>query len=135
MYGFPEGNRKTQTWDLLRLLYNHNDNPWLVGDDLNEILSKTEKSGGNSKASRAIESFREAIGDRNLRDIKGRGSTFTWNSRRHNNCVWERLDRFLCNSYFDNLLENFSINRFNWMNYDHRPIEFIVFSNPFPRKV
>lgn len=56
MYGFPEGNRKTQTWDLLRLLYNHNDNPWLVGDDLNEILSETEKSGGNSKASRAIES-------------------------------------------------------------------------------
>lgn len=70
LYGFPEGNRKNQTWDLIHFLHNHNDNPWLGGGDLNETLCESQKSGGV----RAIESFKEAIDDCNLSDIKGSGS-------------------------------------------------------------
>lgn len=77
-----------------------------MGGDFNEILRNTKKSGGNQRVSSVVESFREVIDDCNLKDVKFRGSIFTWNSRRHNQCIWERLDRFFSNPAFDRLFGN-----------------------------
>lgn len=71
-----------------------------------KILRDAEKSGGRQRDRSAMESFRVVLDDCNLKDINFSGSIFTWNSRRHNHCIWERLDRFLCNPSFDRLFGN-----------------------------
>lgn len=43
IYGHPESHRKILTWQLLRHLHGGNDEPWLVGGDINEIMKSEEK--------------------------------------------------------------------------------------------
>ena len=70
------------TWRLFRTLHGGGaDSPWLIGRDLNEILSDDEKAGGVPRGSHSIENFREALDDCNLKDTNYRGSKFTWNNR------------------------------------------------------
>ena len=44
-YDHLETARRGDSWTLLKRLQRHNDMPWLVGRDFNEILEGTEKSG------------------------------------------------------------------------------------------
>lgn len=68
-----------------------------------------------------MQDFREVIDDCNLKNITFKGSIFTWNNRRHNHCVWERFDRFLCNPTFDSLFGNSVIAHLDWACSNHRP--------------
>lgn len=47
IYGHPEDEFKWKTWSLLRRLATSHHLPWLCVGDFNEILTDTEKSGGN----------------------------------------------------------------------------------------
>lgn len=119
VYGYPEGNRKALTWSLLRKLHNGNDFPWLVGGDFNEILCDAKKVGINF-----IEKFRETLDDYNLKDLNFIGSSFTWNNRRHNDVIWESLDRFLWNSSLEKPPWSGSGKTLGLDIFYHRPIKF-----------
>jgi len=43
-YGYPETDRRRESWDLLRTLAQDNALPWFIGD-FNDILSNEEKRG------------------------------------------------------------------------------------------
>lgn len=123
VYGFPETNKKDQTWQLIRNLQNSSRQPWLLGGDFNEILDLNEKLGGPVRERKPIEEFRKLLDDCELRDIKPRGEVFTWHGTGRGNHVWEKLDRFLCNPEFDELFNYVEALNLDWLFSDHRPIE------------
>lgn len=60
IYGHPKTNNKHLTWDLMRRLKDHNDSPWLLGGDFNEIINDMEKVGGPKRKRKYMEDFRRA---------------------------------------------------------------------------
>jgi len=46
IYGAPETQLRSETWELIRSLHRRVSLPWLCGGDFNEILKTHEKSGG-----------------------------------------------------------------------------------------
>lgn len=89
IYGFAANDSRVRTWDLLRTLAAQTSLPWLVAGDFNEILTRSEKSGGLSRGAAPMARFRWALVDCDLLDMGFVGSKFTW-SNRHTK---ERLDR------------------------------------------
>ncbi|KAK8684356.1 hypothetical protein V6N13_040386 [Hibiscus sabdariffa] len=49
MYGTSDRRRKHEDWELLDRLKNRSNLPWLLGGDLNDILSYSEKDGRRRK--------------------------------------------------------------------------------------
>lgn len=88
-----------QSWDLLHQLASHSDLSWIVGGNLNEILSNEEKEGGISRVDSLIEMFRMALLDCELTDLGYDGNRYSWsNNREVPNTVRCRLDRACANS-------------------------------------
>ncbi|MDV3146693.1 MAG: hypothetical protein Q8754_02525 [Sweet potato little leaf phytoplasma] len=69
IYGFADTNQKKKTWDLLRLLDNSGNDPWLLGGDFNEILEDAEKEGGPSRNRHLMDNFKQTINDCRLKDL------------------------------------------------------------------
>lgn len=42
-YGYPDSERRRDSWDLLRTLAQDNNLPWCIVGDSNDILSNDEK--------------------------------------------------------------------------------------------
>jgi hypothetical protein len=49
IYGEPRWQDKYKTWDKMRELKGHNNLPWVVIGDFNEIAFLHEKDGGNTR--------------------------------------------------------------------------------------
>ncbi|MCH86334.1 endonuclease/exonuclease/phosphatase family protein [Trifolium medium] len=45
-YGYPEHDRRRESWDLLRSLAHDTSLPWCVMGDFNDMLSADDKRGG-----------------------------------------------------------------------------------------
>lgn len=106
----------------------------MLGGDLNEILRMEEILGGSKKDRSAMNCFKETINTCELKDIKNRGPLFTWCNRRSTNCIWEELDRFLCNDSLDDLFQNYFVLHLDWSSSNHRPIELNIQNNQNSRK-
>lgn len=76
-YGSPYIRDRGRTWDLLRTLGNHQNMPWLVSGDFNEILYAHDKKGGLPRDERGREEFRNVLEDCGLEDIGFSGPWFT----------------------------------------------------------
>lgn len=107
--------KKGLTWDLIRNLH--------VNNDVNEILSDDEKLGGLRRDRKLIDDFRHCLDDCGLRDLKPSGEIFTWYGNRRGIQIWERIDRFLSNSSFDNKFSHTEVRNLEWFFSDHKPIE------------
>nr|KYP35202.1 hypothetical protein KK1_043792 [Cajanus cajan] len=93
-YGYPERNRRKDSWDLLRYLAQDNSLPWCVIGDFNDILSNQDKRGLIEHPTWLLRGFREAVMDSELVAIPLEGYNFTWTkSRGSPTQVEERLDR------------------------------------------
>ena len=93
-YGWPEEQRKHESWQLLKHLHTRISTPWLCVGDYNEILSSDEKQGGVPKPLKHMEAFQATLLHCGLEDLGFQGNIFTWNDGRHGNAfVQERLDR------------------------------------------
>lgn len=67
--------------------------------DFNEILTNSEKYGGNLRSENQLREFREVLAVCELRDLGFVGPHYTWSNRREGNgLIYEWLDRFLANS-------------------------------------
>ncbi|XP_012851712.1 PREDICTED: uncharacterized protein LOC105971405 [Erythranthe guttata] len=126
-YGYPEYDRKYLSWELIRNLRDHRTMPWLLGGDFNEILSNSEKTGGNARLPASIRAFRNTLEDCSLSDLGFEGSPFTWSNNRHApDTVRCRLDRCCANNGWISLFPRASVYHLNYSGSDHLPIKAIL---------
>ncbi|GMI80763.1 hypothetical protein HRI_001745600 [Hibiscus trionum] len=122
-YGAPEEQLREASWDLLRLLNDVPEVPWLVIGDFNEIMFANEKLGGLRRSERQMERFWTALSDCSLSDIGYSGSWYTWErGRTQVNNIRERLDRGVANGYWWELFPNFTLNHQVHSISDHCPL-------------
>nr|POE61708.1 hypothetical protein CFP56_51913 [Quercus suber] len=76
-YGQLETSKREETWQILERLGTSNSLPWLCIGDFNEIMSDAEKMGGNPRARKQMERFKEAMNRCHFRDLGYVGSRFT----------------------------------------------------------
>jgi hypothetical protein len=82
IYGFPKGQEKFLTCQLINDLscFNHNPN-WLLFGDFNLVLASQEKAGGNLPEPNVTTSFRNTIDHCDLQDLGYNGNLYTWTNR------------------------------------------------------
>lgn len=98
-YGYPEGSRRRDSWNLLRFLSYQSTLPWAVIGDFNDILRVNEKKGRRRHPNWLISGFREALVDSGLSDLQMEGHPYTWEkSRGTTRWVEVRLDRVCVNN-------------------------------------
>ncbi|GMI75496.1 hypothetical protein like AT4G29090 [Hibiscus trionum] len=122
-YGNPVEHKRSESWSLLRQLESHQNLPWLVVGDFNEITYSFEKKGGRLRHERNMAGFRDVLEDCNLSDLGFNGVWYTWErGRLAENNVRERLDRAVANPRWWDLHENYSVSHLSHTISDHFPI-------------
>ncbi|XP_074274052.1 uncharacterized protein LOC141597484 [Silene latifolia] len=124
-YGWPAVSDRHLSWELLRLLKEESNLPWVCMGDYNEILFSTEMKGG-SRPQRQMNNFRAAVDDCQLRDVPWVGYNFSFDNGQageaNRQCM---LDRALC-SY--SWLDLFPYARLHYLDRewsDHAPIKLV----------
>lgn len=103
-YGYPERDRRQQSWDLLRFLAAKSHLPWCIFGDFNDLLYSTDKKGKHPHSQRLMNGFKSAIEDCSLCEIDLKGGNFIWEkSKGTTNWVRERLDRAFATASWWNL--------------------------------
>jgi hypothetical protein len=62
-YGYPEGHRRRDSWNLVRNITQNSSLPWYIIGDFNDILTADEKKGRVERASWLINGFKQAVSD------------------------------------------------------------------------
>ncbi|KAK4263572.1 hypothetical protein QN277_028965 [Acacia crassicarpa] len=100
VYGPPKERERRVVWDVVRGLSNSIQSAWLLVGGFNDLLSQSEKEGGNPRSLRKIINFQRLLSDCNVMDLEFKGARFTWCNKRPGTTVRERLDRALGNVEF-----------------------------------
>ncbi|GAU36460.1 hypothetical protein TSUD_166260 [Trifolium subterraneum] len=122
-YGYPENERRRDSWDLLRTLSQDNTLPWCIMGDFNDILSNEEKRSKVNHPPWRIRGFREAVQDSNLVDLPLIGYPFTWiKGRGGDDMKEERLDRAMATQSWFDIFPNCQLHNLVASRSDHYPI-------------
>ncbi|GAU48556.1 hypothetical protein TSUD_405720 [Trifolium subterraneum] len=106
-YGYPERNRRSCAWDMMRELGNMSSLHWCIIGDFNDLLSQKDKRGNLPHPNWLCMGFRQVISDCDLSDIQLEGYPFTWiKSRGTPHVIEERLDRAMASTSWLNLFPN-----------------------------
>jgi hypothetical protein len=90
-YGNPNNAKRSESWDLLRLLKSFQPTAWLCAGDFNEIIEQKEKEGAVLRRNSQMNNFRMALEDCDLSDLGFSGPQYTWcNSISDGNFTQER---------------------------------------------
>ncbi|XP_028071512.1 uncharacterized protein LOC114273895 [Camellia sinensis] len=134
IYASPRFNLRKLLWENLKFFANSHHLPWLLMRDFNEILTSTEKFGGQPIDTRRALLFKDCLDHCGLIDMGFSGPRFTWNNCRQSGCfISERLDISLCNESWAQLFPNNKILHLPKLHSDHCPILLHTHANPPPR--
>lgn len=100
VYGPPKEGERRAVWDQIRRLAANMQDSWLLIGDFNDILTQSEKEGGNPRPLRKIINFQRLLSDCHLMDLEFKGAKYTWCNKRVATTVRERLDRAIGNVEF-----------------------------------
>jgi exonuclease III len=76
-YGHPNPAKRHEAWDLLKFLARLAPEPWICIGDFNEVLTMSEKLGGNIRHNHLLEAFRQTLEVCGLTDLGFIGPKFT----------------------------------------------------------
>ena len=130
-YGWPEEQRKQESWQLLKHLHSRHFVPWLYFRDFNEILQSEEKQGGLPKWLAPMLNFREALLYYGLVDLGYQGNIFTWTNGR-DDLVQERLDRACATIEWRDKFAQVQVTHLEASYSDHNPILVTTHIRPHP---
>ncbi|XP_026458815.1 uncharacterized protein LOC113359387 [Papaver somniferum] len=121
MYGSPyKDSRKDEPWKLVNQMGETMNMPWLVLGDLNVILHKDEKRGGNPANDADIRKFSAMFNNLGLKDLGFIGFPFTWSIHQDGDShIEERLDRGMENGKWITQFPNTSLRHLNHSGSDH----------------
>ncbi|KAK8635575.1 hypothetical protein V6N13_004308 [Hibiscus sabdariffa] len=125
VYASPSVSKRKTLWPLLCRLAESIRSPWLLFVDFNATLTSADRSGCalSSKPSRG---FQNLLLDYGLRDMGYQGPAYTWSR----GSASVRLDRFICNSYYDETYPESNVHHLLRLRSDRRPI-FLTVGRPF----
>ena len=122
-YGYPDTERRRDSWDLLRSLSALSDDPWCIIGDFNDQLSAEDKRGGPERPTWLIRGFQNAVQDCNLIDMPLTCYQFTWfKSIGTESSKEARLDRALVTSSWQSLYPNDVLQTLVAPTSDHTPL-------------
>ncbi|KAK8585321.1 hypothetical protein V6N13_076195 [Hibiscus sabdariffa] len=111
-----KSNRKL-LWPHLRRLATSIKSAWILFGDFNATLNTLERMGCAISA-KPSSAFQNLLFDYGLRDMGYIGPDFTWSR----GVAQVRLDRFICNSYWDEDFPKSSVHHLLRLCSDHHPI-------------
>ncbi|KAK8566641.1 hypothetical protein V6N13_002337 [Hibiscus sabdariffa] len=117
VYASPTSRKRKALWFDLNNLAHSIRCPWFIVGDFNATLSDSDRKDCAASA-RPSKAFREFVFDHGLRDMGFSGPEFTWSR----GMAQVRLDRVLCNSYWDDVYPESLVHHLFRMKSDHRPI-------------
>ncbi|KAK8656712.1 hypothetical protein V6N13_098653 [Hibiscus sabdariffa] len=117
VYASPSVSKRKILWPHLRSLASSIREPWLLMGDFNATLDASERKGG-ADAVRPSRDFQSFLFDCGLRDMGYQGPDFTWSR----GATLARLDRMLCNNYWDESFPEAAVSHLFRMLSDHRPL-------------
>lgn len=127
IYGYPEARDRFRTWQLMRSLHTGDQTPWFLGGDFNEILHRSEKSGGRTRLPGQMAAFNSTLSDCGLSDLGFEGGSFTWtNNRAAPATVYGRLDRVCANVAASTLYPTAMVKHIEQAGSDHIPILLVL---------
>ena len=121
-YGEPDTSRRSEGWNMLRILSSKPKLPWCCFGDFNELLMVEEKKGGVPRSHHLMQMFREALDQCDFVDLGFSGPAFTWHGRRRGELIWERLDRGVANYEWLSRFPTGRVQVLSCFTSDHRPI-------------
>lgn len=93
-YGFPERERRRESWLFLKSLATLSSLPWCVMGDFNDLMYESDKAGRVPHPQYLLSGFCNTIEECHLTEIDLKGGNFTWERSRGSDAwVRERLDR------------------------------------------
>ncbi|XP_019160111.1 PREDICTED: uncharacterized protein LOC109156731 [Ipomoea nil] len=123
-YGFPERNRRVESWELLKSLAPRSNLPWVMVGDFNDLLFQYEKRGGNQHPNNLLRGFGETIEHCGLSQLPMNGYQFTWEKGKGTpNWIEERLDKVLANETWRDLITGARVYNLLTRKSDH----FVIF--------
>lgn len=92
-YGYPERDRRAESWQLIRRLASLSSIPWCILGDFNDILFASDKKGHVPHPQHLFNGFQSTIKDCQLLELDLSVEIYTWEiSRGTDGWVRERLD-------------------------------------------
>ncbi|KAK8663698.1 hypothetical protein V6N13_083505 [Hibiscus sabdariffa] len=117
VYASPSVSKRKILWPHLRSLASSIREQWLLMGDFNATLDASERKGG-ADAVRSSWDFQSFLFDYGLRDMGYQGPDFTWSC----GATLARLDRMLCNNYWDESFPEAAVSHLFRIRSDHRPL-------------
>lgn len=125
IYAIPRGDEKDKLWHNLNSFSNFITLPRVVIGDFNDICNQDEKKDGAPMNTTRCRIFQDRIQRFTLLDLGSFGPKFTWKDPKSKNydCLYERLDRGICNIDWRLLFPNAMIRVLPRVHFfDHHPI-------------
>ncbi|KAI9077623.1 hypothetical protein K1719_040398 [Acacia pycnantha] len=124
VYASPNEHRRHVLWEDLQGISEEIYDPWLIAGDFNEIKSPLEQKGGGRVNETRCRRFNNWIQDCNLLDLETSGPFFTWKGPKWAGLerVFKRLDRCLCNTYWQERFGTAEVRIVPRLGSDHHPI-------------
>lgn len=136
VYGSSQAAIRRGLWSMIDMLTGNFERinlSWLLTGDFNDIISLTEKKGGNSTFTNTC--FSNCIERIALMDLGFRGSKFTWvKSIIRTNSIRYRLDRDLCSATWKYLYPDSLVTHLLRFESNHNPLLVSLFSSHIPVK-
>ncbi|KAK8671527.1 hypothetical protein V6N13_038121 [Hibiscus sabdariffa] len=117
IYASPNATKRKYLWPSLLRLASTIVFPWILLGDFNATLSASERQG-NANSTRPCKLFQQFLHDTGLRDLSFHGPPFTWNRV----STYARLDRVICNSYWDEALPETLVKHLTRIRSDYQPL-------------
>ncbi|XP_019167296.1 PREDICTED: uncharacterized protein LOC109163029 [Ipomoea nil] len=122
-YGYSERTRRTESWDLLKLLATQSDLPWIVIGDFNDLLYQYEKKGGNPHPNSLLRGFGETIDQCGLAQLPMTGYQFTWKTGKGTpGWIQEKLDKVLVSDQWRDIVNGATVANLMTRKSDHSAI-------------
>ncbi|XP_026428985.1 uncharacterized protein LOC113324926 [Papaver somniferum] len=122
VYGALDKNLRIKQWEFISN-FSDASSPWCLIGDMDFILHKDEKEGGNDTNSSSLAYVYSCIQKLGLVDLKFTGLPFTWtNKRTGKNNIQESINRTLVNHKWLGLFPRSFTNHLTRVVSDHAPI-------------